>query len=57
MESKQETEGGREEVGRKWGGGGGWKEELKQEGETDYKAKKGLKSGRLKMGVTFDVML
>lgn len=58
MESKQEMEGGREEVERKRGEGGGWKEELRQEGEKDYKAEKGLKkSGRLKMGVTFDVML
>lgn len=58
MESKQETEGGREEVERKWGEGAGWKEELRQEGEEDYKVEKGTKkSRRLKMGVTFEVML
>lgn len=41
MESKQEMEGGRGEVERKWGEGGGWKEELRKEGEKDYKAEKG----------------
>lgn len=61
MESKQETEGGRE-GGRWWRGSGGrgagWKEELRQEGEEDYKVEKGTKKSRgLKMGVTFDVML
>lgn len=42
MESKQETEGG-----RRWRGSGGrggrWKKGLRQEGEKDYKAEKGLK--------------
>lgn len=37
MESKQETEGGGGE------GVGEWKEELRQEGQEDYKTGKGLK--------------
>lgn len=50
-------EGGREGGGGEEVGGAGWKEELRQELEKDYKVEKGLKSGRLKMGVIFDMML
>lgn len=55
MENKQETEGGRRWRGS-GGRGAGWKEELRQEGEKDYKVEKRTKKRRLKMGVTFDVM-